>query len=71
MNLAASRSKALASRRNDEKYSVRNPVLAQVRAEGYEDYSWQAKLRPPYKGDELAAYLEGWNQAKLEMTGEK
>jgi len=70
MKLAAARSKALAARRNEEKYTVRNPVLAQIRTEGYEDYSYQSKIRPPYKGEELAAYMEGWNQAKLELTGE-
>lgn len=69
-NLAQARQRSLAKARAAQQGETRTSVINQIRAEGYEDYSYAAEFASnPYKGDEAEAYMQGWNQARLEMEG--
>lgn len=43
-------------------------VLADIRAEGYEDYLWGKSFCCPYKGKEHHAYVGGWKAAEAKMS---
>lgn len=70
-NLAKARSKALRTARTNRLGESRSNTIRQIRAEGYEDYSYGASMLNPYKGKEAEAYSAGWAQAHLEMAGSK
>lgn len=70
-NLAQARSKALQKARSAQPVQDCLDTLSQIRAEGYEDYSYGKTLACPYIEKEYDAYVEGWRQAHLEMTGIK
>lgn len=68
--LSVSRSKAFAARRAASVVASKESTLSAIRSEGYEDYSYNGAPECPYRGAEAVAYMEGWNQASLEMTGD-
>lgn len=63
-NLAQARSRAFEKARKEKDVYTRTDTLSDIRAEGFEDANAGDHVNVAgYKGDELAAYGEGWDLA--------